>query len=169
MTIQPKRYLHLADPLTELTRKERRTLLVVALVDIAVIKVGLVPTKIAALGIEFDKAGQQSLLTILALVTIYFLVAYVLYAISDFITWRRAILEETLAAYSLDAPGVPEPKEEIFSGPLGERSEAIWISRMNAYTRSFFLARPVSFARALFDFALPVLVGGYATYLLLRA
>ena len=63
----------LHDPLSEVTRRERRMLLACTLLGVGVVKTGLVPTKIEALGVEFDKTNQQALLFLLALVVGYFL------------------------------------------------------------------------------------------------
>lgn len=71
------------DPLTPVTRKERLYLLAVSLTGIAMVRTGLVPSKIATFGIELDKPNRSALLFLLALVAIYFLVAFILYAASD--------------------------------------------------------------------------------------
>ena len=68
------------DPLSDVTRKERRLLIVISAIDYFVIRSGALPTKIAALGIEFDKANQQSFLALLAVATSYLLLAFLLYA-----------------------------------------------------------------------------------------
>jgi hypothetical protein len=81
------------DPLGDVTRKERRLLLGVSVLGVALVKTGLVPSKITALGIEFGKTDQRALMTIFGLVTLYFLVAFVIYGASDFIAWRSAFLQ----------------------------------------------------------------------------
>ncbi len=86
------RDIMLRDPLSAVTRKERQFLLGVSIFGIALVKGGLVPSKISALGIEFTKTDQQSLMTILGLVTLYFLFAFVTYAASDFLAWRLAFV-----------------------------------------------------------------------------
>src|SRR5436305_2954409 len=66
----------LRDPLSEVTRKERRTLLGVAALGIVVAKAGIVPSRISALGVEFGKTDQATLLRMLALIIGYFLLAF---------------------------------------------------------------------------------------------
>ena len=83
----------LGDPLTELTRKERKALLGVAILGVAIAQTGIVPAKINALGIEFTKTDQQSLLFIIGLVIAYFLIAFVIYAWSDFLRFQRKFSE----------------------------------------------------------------------------
>lgn len=78
----------LKDPLSEETRKERRNLLGVSTLGIVMVKSGLIPSKISALGIEFSQADQTVLLYALAVITIYFLLAFIFYALSDFMNYR---------------------------------------------------------------------------------
>jgi hypothetical protein len=74
------RELSLRDPLSDVTRKERRLLLGMSVIGIAVVKTGLLPEKISALGIDFSETNQKSLLIVFSLVTIYFLAAFMIYA-----------------------------------------------------------------------------------------
>lgn len=60
----------LSDPLSEVTRKERKFLLGVSMIGLFVSYSGIVPTKIAALGIELSTTDQKSFLILLALVTL---------------------------------------------------------------------------------------------------
>ncbi len=53
------------DPLTEVTRKERRMLLFVSVVSVLIVKAGLIPKKISALGIEFNSTNQEGFLVVL--------------------------------------------------------------------------------------------------------
>jgi uncharacterized membrane protein YqjE len=83
--------LGVEDPLSEETRKERRALLGASGLGILVVRTGLVPTKISALGIEFSTRDQRSFVVAVAVVVAYFFVAFLIYAISDFIVWRAAL------------------------------------------------------------------------------
>jgi hypothetical protein len=80
----------LSDPLKAETRQARLYLLGVSMVSITIVYTGLVPKEITTLGIKFGEADRQSLLGILALVTLYFLVTFATYGVSDFIYWQRA-------------------------------------------------------------------------------
>jgi hypothetical protein len=76
------------DPLSDVTRKERRTLILVTLIALAVSKLGLYPTEISALGINFtDSAINVNLLIPLYFryVIAYLLLTFAVYAASDFI------------------------------------------------------------------------------------
>jgi hypothetical protein len=78
----------LKDPLSQETRKERRSLLAVSAIGLIIAKAGLVPTRIAALGIEFSQTDRTTLLRSLALITVYFLVAFIFYALADYYSYR---------------------------------------------------------------------------------
>ena len=87
------------DPLSQVTRNERRSLLAVSTLGITLVVTGLVPTKIEALGVEFTQTDQKALLAIIAISTAYFLVAFTIYAVSDFIAWRfmiRNVIKEAI-------------------------------------------------------------------------
>ena len=65
--------IQLRDPLSKETRLERRNLLGASAIGIVIVKTGLVPSKISALGIEFSQTDQRSLLLAIAAVISYFL------------------------------------------------------------------------------------------------
>jgi hypothetical protein len=55
------------------------------------VQTGLVPTKIATFGIELEQPNRHALLLLIALVNIYFLIAFVIYAASDYRSWRAVV------------------------------------------------------------------------------
>ena len=75
--------VRLRDPLSEVTRKKRRALLWVSALGIVVVKSGLIPSKISALGIEFSPTDQHTLMLALGAAVAYLLLALLLYASSD--------------------------------------------------------------------------------------
>lgn len=81
----------LKDILREETRKERRNLLAASAVGIVIVKAGLIPTKISALGIDFSQTDQRTLLWVLLGVTAYFLAMFVVYALSDILAFWVAL------------------------------------------------------------------------------
>jgi hypothetical protein len=91
--------IRLRDPLSEVTRKERRLLLGISALGIVIVKSGLVPSKVEALGIQFTQTNQQALILALGAVIGYFLVAFVLYAASDLTAWRTAFHSLALDRY----------------------------------------------------------------------
>ncbi len=146
------------DPLSEVTRNERRSLLAIGTLGVVLVQTGMVPEKIDALGIEFSVADQRAILSIVALGTAYFLLAFVIYAASDFIAWRLAY-RESIRRYIVQRDR-PEPNASDINaeaikllGPVDRRIPP--------------LTRPVSFLRAVFEFVLPILFGIYVTIMLL--
>lgn len=115
--------VRLRDPLTEVTRKERRTLLAIAALGILMVKTGLIPSKNSALGIEFSPGDQKVILHALAVLIGYFLVGFFIYASTDFILWRQ---EFHTAIIDQGRPprrsGTSDPNEEIFESDLSKRS-----------------------------------------------
>lgn len=79
------------DPLSEVTRAERKTLLLVSAIGIVMELTGLVPSKITTFGVEFSEADQNLLLGLFGGVVIYFLVAFLVYAWSDFLAWNATV------------------------------------------------------------------------------
>lgn len=73
------------DPLREITREERRALLGVSTASILIAKTGLVPSEIQNLGIKFTPAEQSGLLLGLAVVVTYFLIVFIVYAMTDWL------------------------------------------------------------------------------------
>ena len=154
----------LQDPLSEVTRKERKMLLGASILGVALVKTGLVPTKISALGVEFEKANQQALLGIVALVALYFLAAFVIYAAADFLAWRRAI-----RSYLVDRVRERMEREKHIPPQLIEEEEAKIAQRVRGAWIVFALSGPVSYVRAFFEFVVPCVVGTYAVLLLFSA
>lgn len=144
----------LSDPLSEVTRKERRNLIGAGIVFICVIKLGLVPSKISALGIELSAPAQDAFLSIFSLIVAYFLCAFGLYAISDILVWRKRYQEYIGRDY------VSDIVEDISSGKL----ENVDKLKQHVSHLSWICTYPsiVSIARAIFEFILPVLIGVYS-------
>lgn len=121
----------------------------------------MLPTEIQALGIKFASSDQRALLNVFAIVIGYFLVAFVLYASSDFLAWRLAIREAIREASkrrrSMDADA--EALERQIHEEVA-RSYPLLNVRFN-------LISLVSSARAACEFVLPCIVGGVAIGILL--
>lgn len=159
----------LGDPLRELTRKERTRLLIVSVLGIIVVHTKLVPSRIDVLGIEFAQTQQEKILVVLAVLVAYYLVAFLLYAAVDFTSWRLAYLD------SHEFPKFPvlDPKAEGQTGrTLNEdelRDLKWWMDLHKSHRVYMSLQWPLSKARAIFDFLLPVVVSLYAITALLCA
>ena len=62
----------LVDPLSEVTRKERRMLLGLSMLGVFFAKTGIVPSKISTLGIELAATEQSSFFYVLAAMLVYY-------------------------------------------------------------------------------------------------
>lgn len=76
----------LGDPLSDITRKERRNLLFASTVGCAIVSMDMVPTKLSALGIDFSSPAQSSFLILVAVVIAYFFFAFVTCGLADFLS-----------------------------------------------------------------------------------
>lgn len=167
MTDHDFEHTRLRDALSNVTRRGRQFLLGISLLGIALKEAGLVPSKISGLGIEFQSANQQALLSIVAIVIVYFLVAFIIYAASDYLAWRLAIskqlIEKIVSDYEKDLLGLfPQP------GTTDENLEQFKLELHKKFRFYFKLITPISIFRALFDFGLPIAVGCYALLLIIR-
>ena len=163
MAIDSPLQVILRDPLSEVTRGERRMLLGISVLSLFVAKTGLIPSKISALGVDLERADQRAFLVVMALVVAYFVVAFVLYGLTDFLAWRLSYNEGSKVAYQEIFDRMHRPESSSSNNPSSYYPDD-WIPRWPNH-----LATPISFARALFEFFLPVLVGGYAIYALVSA
>jgi hypothetical protein len=167
------------DPLSAVTRKERLYLLAVSMIGIAMVRTGLVPSKIATFGIELDPPNRSALLFLLALVTVYFLAAFIVYAASDYIARRAAISmvgESELAnvfdrvARKYKYPDGRTLQGQYEAGTLrGREPEAVQEldNDLPQYSTVPGSTQLMAAIRLFFEFILPLLVGMYAIYTLL--
>jgi hypothetical protein len=134
----------LRDPLSDVGRKERRSLLAVAMVAILVGKTGLVPEKIENLGITFTAPERAALLWVFMAVVGYYTLAFLFYSMADFLNYLHAVYlgRQEIHRQSLAAAGEPEA----------------W--------RMIGLVWPVSVIRGIFDFGVPLVVAIYAVVVL---
>lgn len=158
----------LRDPLSELARKERRFLLATGGLGIVIVEAGILPSKISALGIEFNPTNQKALLIAMACLIAYFLIAFVVYAWSDFLSWRLSITQSALdALHDLSRPLVTDllqlgravvPRNEKEQGLVDKifEEQMGWMSIWNR------LSKPTAMVRGVFEFLLPLVVGLFA-------
>ena len=153
------------DPLSETTRKERRALLGLSVIAVAIVKVPIIPEKISALGIEFTLRNQQTFLSIYALVLVYFLAAFLVYALTDYISWRRArvILHQQYARQTIASNlALGEEGGTDLQEQLAKEQELRYKGLANYY-----VALHAARLRAVFEFAVPIVFSSYAVFCLL--
>lgn len=156
----------LTDPLSEVTRKERKVLLGVSVLSIFIVGADAIPTKISALGIEFGAMDQQVFLWLLAAVIAYFTTTFVVYASSDYVAWKKEMLSEyfdELKEYWSEIYRQPES-----SSPYQQAIEEDQRKALHKHRLIYQVTNPISALRAFFEFLLPVLVGSITFYLVAR-
>lgn len=167
----------LTDPLTDTTRRERRHLLIAALVSLAITLGNLIPSKVTALGISISEAQQVNLHLLLALIILYFMFAFCFYGHVDYQQWRVKI--DTAQRYRMAAiktlmshfdrssllakVNVPQTKKE-------QDEQLKHLSKAESYKIQIELSENLMRAtkrRVFFEFAAPLGAGLWALVLVL--
>ena len=165
----------LDDPLRDVTRKERRYLLVSATLGVFVSRAGILPTKITSLGVDFSTGDTVMLLKTLFGIITYFIVAFTIYGLSDILTWRfrcSSALREL--RHLAQATKSPLSDGEIVYPPKFQLNIPLMIlaadCRFRAYKYKRFrktggvgrFTRMLSFARLVLEIIVPLGVAAYA-------
>jgi hypothetical protein len=153
--------ISLKDPLSQVTRAERRMLLGSSALSVFMIKTGLIPTRISALGVDFAQSDQRAILVVLALVVTYFLGAFIVYGLTDYLSWRVTYDESRQSTYLQFYEQIRTSRKE--RDEMEETFGSNWIPRWPKY-----VVRPASLLRGIFEFFLPIAVGAYAIISLLH-
>ena len=143
---------YLADPLSAISRAERRNLLLAATLAILIAHVNLVPTQISALGLEFAPPAQAAFLVITALVVGYFIIAFGMYAVADVFVWRKRYYDYLAAVER-------ESKDWTLEDQIEHDEIHANLPTIDWY---YEWSPRVANVRMLFEFVLPLLVGTYA-------
>jgi hypothetical protein len=184
--VEPGIHPKLTNPLSEETRKERLYLLGTSAIGITIVFTGLIPTEIRTLGITFAEADRTSLLLIFALVVGYFLVAFVSYALSDYVEWNTArrdlyMVDRGLLEVSAKRAMIQAELDNLGARQNGEEDEEVAsyrkqlasLERHEQYLTEQSIAqrrlsaRPIINLRFAFEFLLPPIVGAFAIAVLL--
>lgn len=159
-------------PLSETTRKERRALLVVSTIGIAVARVGLVPTKVPALGIEFSSTETSALVFLLSLVVLYFFLLFFVYAGADIALWRASYHSLQVNAAIKHVSELSEVELVAIRKGVGDQTAAENKVGDALKSRAWFLGyivTPLSISRLILDFVFPIFLAIYAVFSLLTA
>jgi hypothetical protein len=130
------------NPWGEPTQKLRSQLLVVSLIGIVMAAAGIVPSEVSALGLKVTDVNQKALLIVLAVVTVYLILAFAFYAYSDLMGafWRYL---HTITA----------------TGPLTLREEEDLAEAERRQRKLSWRLKHIHEARLLFDVACPLIAG----------
>ena len=143
---------YLADPLSPISRAERRNLLLAGTLAILISHVNLVPARITALGLEFAPPAQASFLVVTALVVGYFMFAFATYAIADLFVWRKRYYDY-LAAVERESRSWTMEDQMVHDEIHASLPSIDWYYQWSPTVSNF---------RMLFEFVLPLLVGAYS-------
>ncbi len=139
------------------------------MLGVAVAQAGLLPTEISALGIKFSPSGQGVLLLLFGLVCAYYLIAFLVYAASDYISWKMALRDAFQRIWTGPRERETEPESEEEALRQIQRQESLeeFIQKKNSTILiAELMLLPISRLRVVFDFVLPVVVGTYSTAVL---
>ena len=100
----------LTDPLSQQTRKERRSFLGISLVGIVVGVTRLIPQEITALGIRLSTSDSLVFIGTLMMVTVYFFFVFLINSFTEFINRRRLY-----SAYESKLDGFQNSLEKLTS------------------------------------------------------
>ena len=145
-----------ADPLSDISRKERRNLLIASTIGFAVAKMGLIPEHVSALGVEFSAPAQNSFVVLVTFTVLYFVAAFTVYGVADFLVWRKKYYDYVVAAAIEFRDWTPEDQhnyDELHTN----------IARIDWL---YHWSKPASFVRIFFEFVAPLLVGIFVMCLL---
>jgi hypothetical protein len=145
------------DPLSQVSRSERRNLLISDVTLVALVWGSLVPTKIAALGIDLIPSERYSLIIIVFAISFYFLLAFWCYARVDERVWMIALAEAESAMFE----AYSKPDDSSKGLILGGSSDYV-PEREHFEPEVFFLAwkksQNVYHYRRLFDIDFPIAI-----------
>ncbi len=151
MEVKSASEIRLQDPLSAVARKERRSLLVASALGIIMVKTGLVPSKISGFGVEFTQTNQKTFLVIFGLIVLYFLVSFLIYAVSDFLAWRIAFNRKRHEILK---------EQEIEPDKYKANEVFEWLDKRLHFLAK--LSRPTSVIRTILEFGFPIVVGIYS-------
>jgi hypothetical protein len=178
MSKQRPTEISLRDPLSRVTRGERKALLIISTTGITIVKAGIVPTKISALGVEFSPTNQKALLIMIALIIIYLLVAFIIHASADFIAWQISHIKsvkKTLYDFQTELKDILKTKlladadDKKVEEQMQSTLEAHHILIEKLFSRDKItssLVYPISFIRAMLEFLFPILLAIYSIIVL---
>lgn len=175
--------IRLQDPLTGTTRHMRSSLLASSVLGLIIAKTGLIPSRIGDLGIEFTADHRASLIIIVLFTVLYFFVAFLVYALSDFSRWqlslrasllRKKAIENRAALYK--EPGLQAETEIPGAQGMALRQEAARArldktldeAKENYLWPYWQMATPLGWVRAFLEFTFPLAFGIYTIYLLVK-
>ena len=136
----------LSDPLSEVTRRERRSLLGLSAIGLAMAWTRFLPSEISAMSFKFDAQNKAKLMLLIAGVIIYYLTAFILYFRSDRLRWKIELkrAEENAARQAND----------LTQGSSDEHDHAEQKRRLDLYSGLYESGK----VRGFFEFYFPIAI-----------
>jgi hypothetical protein len=152
------------DSLGDIARRERKGLLAASLVALATSWGDLIPNKIEALGLTVEELDPDKLLLLLALVVIYFVAAFSLYAYADYSSYKVRDREFAERANVILGPLMEKAdtfrsRKSLTDKNIASDKEFKEIIGASEATRVISQSRKLIKRRLLFDIWLPLSVG----------
>jgi hypothetical protein len=129
-----------------------------------VVKGDLFPNEVAALGIKFSAVSHRVFAITLAAVVAYFLVAFLIYGVADYLAARLALLTASTDHWL----GPDRRRPESTSLHLEAIAEIAVQRNQEARRKLHYPTLAMSRTRIGFDFALPIALSCYALVVLLK-
>lgn len=136
----------LSDPLSEVTRRERRSLLGLSAIGLAMAWTRFLPSEISAMSFKFDAQNKAKLMLLIAGVIIYYLIAFILYFRSDRLRWK---IELKRAEENADRQA-----DDLTQGSSDEYDHAEKKRRLDLHTGLYKIGK----VRGFFEFYFPIVI-----------
>jgi hypothetical protein len=148
----------LREPLNETTRKVRRNLMAASVIGVVFTKVGLVPTKISAFGVEFSSSNQSALMLLLASAIGYFAISFAVYVYSELTAWQLVFTSKKMEDMKSEAV---QHETDFLSGKDDDRKFRYHIRHL------YFRTKPTFYLRLFVELIIPLVFASYSAYSLL--
>lgn len=156
------------DPLSEETRKSRKSLLAFSFIGITMVHTGFIPTKIDSMGIQFSEMNQNKILLTLGVVIIYFLISFLIYSTSDFLILKIKILNNwrSYLDKQIEIAEKPDKKYEAAQALHLAIEKQNVVKAYKNFKYISFSSKVISVLRTFLEFIVPVLIALYSIYIL---
>jgi hypothetical protein len=141
-----------SDPLREITRKERRNLLISSAGGVWCVAAEMVPSKIVVFGVELSVLSQNMIIVPIIVIIVYSFFAFLFYGLSDFFLWRGKYQKYLEQVESFNNNWTQE--DQLMYDDLHRSfSKASWLYKWSKFS---------VFAQLIYDFVVPLFVSFFA-------
>ncbi|WP_114982438.1 hypothetical protein [Idiomarina sp. 017G] len=130
-----------------------------SVIGVVLTKVGLVPSKISAFGVEFTSSNQRALMIVLAAAIAYFAVSFMVYVYSELTAWKIVIASKEIEEIK------EQSKNESYQIFGVDEDEKFRQHLREIYSRS----KPTFYIRLGVELLIPIAFAGYSCFSLVNA